>query len=109
MWLVFCSQLILYHPLAKKFLYSNIQCYCDSSDACLIVIIINYAFNSKVCWVTQEVSQYQSLLKKKVFMNVCLILSGYWDRAVWIFEYRSILNDNKKKELLTVNIILILM
>jgi hypothetical protein len=44
---------------------------------------------------------------EKFHMNMCLILSGYWCRALWIHKYKSIVNGNKKK-LLTVNRILIL-
>ena len=46
------------------------------------------------------------LHEKKVCMNMCLIQNGYRDRAVWIFKYKSIMNDNKEK-VLTVNCILI--
>jgi len=42
---------------------------------------------------------WEMSVKKKFFMIVYLILSGYWDRAVWIYEYRSIVNDNKERRI----------
>jgi hypothetical protein len=44
--------------------------------------------------------------ERNVCMNMCLILNGYWDRDVWIYKYRSIVNGNKEK-VLTVKCILI--
>jgi hypothetical protein len=44
------------------------------------------------------------LCEKKCCMNMRLIVICYWDRAVWIFKYKSIVNDNKEK-VLTVNCI----
>jgi hypothetical protein len=41
-----------------------------------------------------------------VHINMCLILNGYRDRAVWIYKYKTIVNCNK---LLAVNFVLILM
>jgi hypothetical protein len=37
--------------------------------------------------------------RKKVHMNMCLILNGYRDRAVWIYKYESIVNGNKETEI----------
>jgi hypothetical protein len=35
--------------------------------------------------------------KKKVYMNLCLIVNCYWDKAVWIYKYKSIVNDDKER------------
>ena len=35
--------------------------------------------------------------KKKVHMNMCLILNGYWDTAVWIYSYKSIVIGNRER------------
>ena len=34
--------------------------------------------------------------KKKVHINMCLILNGYQDRIVWIYKNKSSVNGNKK-------------
>ena len=39
------------------------------------------------------------IARKNVHMNTCLILNGYRDRAVWIYKYKSIVNDNKEREI----------
>jgi hypothetical protein len=44
---------------------------------------------------------------KKVYMNMCLILSGHRDKAVRIYKYKSIVNVIKKEKLFTVNFVLI--
>jgi hypothetical protein len=44
--------------------------------------------------------------EKKIYINMCLILNDYRDRAVWINKYKIIVNGNKEK-LLTVKFILI--
>ena len=36
----------------------------------------------------------------KVHMNMCLILNGYWDTAVWIYKYKSSVNGNKHNSVL---------
>ena len=41
------------------------------------------------------ISFYQ---KKIVHKNTCLIVSSYWDRAVWIYKYISIVNGNKERK-----------
>jgi hypothetical protein len=43
--------------------------------------------------------------EKKVHTNMCLILSGYWITAPWIYKYKS---NGYKEKLLTVNPISIL-
>jgi hypothetical protein len=35
--------------------------------------------------------------KKKVHMNICLILNGYWDTAVWIYRYKSTVIGNRER------------
>jgi len=42
-------------------------------------------------------------------MNMCLILNGYWDRAVGIDKYKSIVNGNKERGIIFNFIINILM
>jgi len=37
------------------------------------------------------------VIKKKVRMNMCLILSGYRDTACWICRYQDIASDNKER------------
>jgi hypothetical protein len=37
--------------------------------------------------------------EKKVHMNMCLLLNGYRDRAVWIYKYKSIVNGDKEREI----------
>jgi hypothetical protein len=37
--------------------------------------------------------------EKKNYMNVCLILISYQDRAVSIYKYKSIVNGNKEREI----------
>jgi hypothetical protein len=36
--------------------------------------------------------------EEKVHVHTCLILNGYWDRAVWIYKYKNIKNNNKQKQ-----------
>ena len=36
--------------------------------------------------------------KNKERMRICLIVSGYWDRTVWIYKYESIVNGNEERE-----------
>jgi hypothetical protein len=33
--------------------------------------------------------------KKKVYINMCLILNGYRERNVWNYKYKSIVSGNK--------------
>ena len=40
--------------------------------------------------------------EKQVRMNMCIILSGYRDRTVWIDKYKSIVNGNKECYLLLI-------
>jgi len=47
--------------------------------------------------------------EKKFRMNMCLILNGYWDRAVGIDKYKSIVNGNKERGIIFNFIINILM
>ena len=46
------------------------------------------------------------IVRKEVHMDKCLILSGYQNRAVWIYKYKRNVNGKKKKgKLLTVNLL----
>jgi hypothetical protein len=40
------------------------------------------------------------IVRKKVHMNMCLILNGYWARAVWIYKYKSIVNGTKERQIM---------
>jgi hypothetical protein len=57
--------------------------------------------------VIQEERSIFSSVRKKVHMNMCLVMYGCWDRAVWIDKYHIIVNGNKQK-LMTVNFISLL-
>jgi hypothetical protein len=35
------------------------------------------------------------IVKKKVYVDACLVSSGNLDRAVWIYKYESIGNGSK--------------
>jgi hypothetical protein len=39
------------------------------------------------------------VIVKKNRMNMCLILNCYWDRAVWIYKYKSIAIGNKERKI----------
>ena len=39
------------------------------------------------------------LTKKNVHMDMNLILNGHQDTAVWIYKYKSIVNDSKDREI----------
>jgi hypothetical protein len=39
------------------------------------------------------------IVRKIHHTNMCLILNGYQDRAVWIYEYKSIVNGNKERQI----------
>ena len=30
--------------------------------------------------------------------NMCLIVNGYWDRAVWMYKYKSSMNGDMEKK-----------
>jgi hypothetical protein len=34
--------------------------------------------------------------EKKVYIYMCLIVNGYWDRAVWIDKCKIFVNGNKE-------------
>ena len=36
---------------------------------------------------------------RKFHTNICLILNGYRDRAVWVYKYKSILSCKKEREI----------
>ena len=38
-------------------------------------------------------------VRERVHMNLDLILKFYWDRAVWIYKWKSIVNDNKERDI----------
>jgi hypothetical protein len=42
---------------------------------------------------------YSSLKKKRIDMNMCLILNGYQDRTVWIYKYKNSVNGNRQREI----------
>jgi hypothetical protein len=39
------------------------------------------------------------IVRIKVPMNMCLILNGYTDTAVWIYTYKSTVNSNKQRKI----------
>ena len=55
--------------------------------------------------IREERSIFSSLWKKNVHMNMCRVMYGCWDTAVWIYKYQSILNGNKEKLLTTSTLI----
>jgi len=36
---------------------------------------------------------------QRVHKRMCLILSGYWDRIVWIYKHKSIMTGNNETEI----------
>jgi hypothetical protein len=46
--------------------------------------------------------------KNKVHMNMCLILNGYQERIVWIYNKKTVWMVIKREKLLVVNFTLIL-
>jgi hypothetical protein len=47
-----------------------------------------------------------SVTVRKIHINLCLILNGYRDKAVWIHRYKNIVNGSKEREI-AANLILI--
>jgi hypothetical protein len=48
------------------------------------------------------------IVRKKIHINMCLILNIYQEGAIWTYKYKSNMNDHKE-ELITVKFILILL
>ena len=40
-----------------------------------------------------------SVTVRKIHINLCLILNGYRDRAVWIHRHKNIVNGSKEREI----------
>jgi hypothetical protein len=79
--------------------------YITNSLQCMLHAIKTYRVIQEVRSIFGE-TVASVIVRKKVHVNMCLILNGYRDRAVCIYKYNSIVNDNKEK-VLTVKLILI--
>jgi hypothetical protein len=39
------------------------------------------------------------IVRERIYMNLDLILNFYWDTAIWFCKWKSIVNDNKERDI----------
>ena len=75
-----------------------------------ILIWVLYNFSLYTGWFRMKGEYFGrwlvSVTVRKNFMRTCLILNGYWDRAVWISKYKNIVSGNKEREMTWFNVLL---
>jgi len=100
------------HDLRRRSLVEKSKCYKDftayhqlASQQIILYSIIQQ--ERSIFWEVIVII----IVRKEVYMDKCLILSGYQDRAVWIYKYKRTVElyiGIKKDKLLTVNFIKLL-
>jgi hypothetical protein len=93
----------------KKTVHMNLRLIQDEERPIffdvIILVIIGKKVNMNLCLIPDEERSIFFMYsighcqKKKVHMNLYLIPDGYQNRAVWIYEYKSTANGNKKGEI----------
>jgi hypothetical protein len=100
-----------YHSSFPPSLQYLLSCYVTHINhpklfMCVMCLRIKYRVIQEEMSLFREVI-LSVIVRKQVDMNMCLIVSGYRDRAVWIYRYKIVVNGNKEK-LVTVNFILVI-